>query len=79
MNVYGLVLFAQNTQSFYQKHLTMAKEKQTWLQWFNHVKVWVLPTYRKEMGEPFDGMSIVDLGLVADALKAYYEEHIKEM
>lgn len=78
MTVNDLVLFAQNTASLYPLHREMVEKGVIWRLWFNHVKFQVIPLYRKEMNEPFDGMSLDNLGEVADKLRCYYNQHVKE-
>jgi hypothetical protein len=70
--------YAINTGKFYQQHCEMAREGATHRVWALHVRVNVLPLYRKEHHEPYEGMSIAEADLCATELKAYYEQHLAE-
>ena len=78
MNANDLVLFATNTGKLYPRHLSLAKAGATLKGWENHVKTLVLPEYRFELREPYEGLSLVAIEQVAKELSDYYAEHVKE-
>jgi hypothetical protein len=70
--------YAVNTGKFYDQHVNMAREGANLKLWALHLRVNVLPLYRKQMHEPYEGMSIADIDAVADRLIDYYTTHISE-
>jgi hypothetical protein len=70
--------YAVNTGKFYEQHVTMAREGATHRLWALHTRVNILPLYRKEHREPYEGMSIIELDAVADQLIDHYTTHISE-
>lgn len=79
MRVQDLQDFAINTGKFYDQHCQMAREGATARIWTLHVRANVLPLYRKEFDEPYEGMSKIDIDQVAIELRGYYLRHIAEM
>lgn len=79
MTVNDLVLFARNTGSFYQDHVLMAKNHHSIGDWETHIVKNVIPIYRRECNEPYDGMSWSEIGQASEELRAYYKQHIKEL
>lgn len=70
--------FAVNTGAFYQQHCQMAREGASPRVWELHVRVNVLPEYRRACHEPYEGASKAELALVATELAAYYRQHLDE-
>ena len=79
MTPHQLYEFAINTGKLYEQHCTMARNAANPTVWVLHVKVNVLPTYKKEADEPYEGMSRVEVGRVATALASYYRIHVAEL
>jgi hypothetical protein len=78
MRIEELKTFAINTSKFYDQHCAMARECATPRIWQLHVRVNVLPEYRRAHREPYDGMTISDLSVVASELHVYYSNHVHE-
>lgn len=78
MRTQDLKDFAINTGKFYDQHCAMAREGASARVWTLHVRVVVLPAYRKEFDEPYEGMSKIDIDLVAIELRGYYLQHLRE-
>lgn len=74
-----LIDFAINTGKLYPQHLAMAREGATARVWELHVRVNVLPLYRVEHHEPYEGMSKDELAAVAKELDEYYANHDAEL
>jgi hypothetical protein len=70
--------YAINTGAFYQQHCEMAREGASHRVWALHLRVNVLPKYRKELHEPYEGASIAELDLCATELMDYYRNHLDE-
>lgn len=70
--------FAINTGELYQQHCRMALEGADPRIWELHVRVNVLPLFRKTTDEPYDGMSRAELAEVASELAIYYRNHLAE-
>ena len=79
MRVDELKTFAINTGKFYQQHVDMATEVASLRVWELHVRVNVLPLYRKQHHEPYDGLTIAEISEVATELQHYYSQHVGEM
>ena len=71
--------YATNTGSLYKQHLDMATEVASIRVWELHVRVNVLPAYKKEHHEPYEGMSVAELLQVATELQHYYSAHVAEL
>jgi hypothetical protein len=71
--------FAINTGKFYDQHCQMASEVATHRVWELHVRVNLLPAYRRELHEPYEGMSIAEIALCATELQHYYSQHVGEI
>jgi hypothetical protein len=70
--------FAINTGKLYDQHCLMAREGASPRVWELHVRVNVLPAYRVERHEPYEGMSKAELSLCAHELATYYHLHLDE-
>ena len=70
--------YAINTGSLYPQHCEMAREGADPRVWELHVRVNVLPLYRVELHERYEGMSLAELDLVAKELRDYYINHLNE-
>ena len=70
--------YAINTGKLYEQHCTMARNAANPTVWELHVKVNVLPAFKKENDEPYEGLSRADVELVATALASYYRTHVAE-
>ena len=79
MRVDELKTFAVNTGKFYKQHVDMATEVASLRVWELHVRVNVLPLYRKQHHEPYDGLTIAEISEVATELQHYYSQHVGEM
>ena len=71
--------YAINTGKLYNQHCTMATEVASHRVWELHVRVNVLPLYRKEHHEPYEGMTIAEIAEVATELQHYYSQHVGEL
>jgi hypothetical protein len=71
--------YATNTGHFYQRHLRYARDNAPQREWVRYVRADLLPYYRRENHEPFEGMSVTEIEVVANELKFYYGNHIQEM
>lgn len=78
MRVQALVLYATNEGLLYPRHLELAREGAGLEVWVSHVRRAVLPAYRHQFNEPYEGLSLEDMANVAAELKAYYANHIEE-
>jgi hypothetical protein len=78
MRVEDLKTFAINTAKFYAQHCDMAEQIASHRIWALHVRVNVLPLYRREFHEPYEGMTVAELDEVATELQHYYSQHIGE-
>jgi hypothetical protein len=56
----------------------MAREGASPRVWELHVRVNVLPAYRRDCHEPYEGASKAELALCATELAAYYHLHLDE-
>ena len=74
-----LKTFAINTGKFYQQHIDMATEVASLRVWELHIRVNVLPEYRRAHHEPYDGLTIAEISEVATELQHYYSQHVGEM
>ena len=79
MRVDELTTFAINTDKFYKQHVDMATEVASHRVWELHVRVNVLPLYRRAHHEPYDGLTIAEITEVATELQHYYSQHVGEM
>jgi hypothetical protein len=79
MTIEELKIFAINTNKFYDQHCLMARECAMPRVWQLHVRVNVLPEYRRTLREPYDGMTMSELSVVASELHVYYSNHLWEM
>jgi hypothetical protein len=70
--------YALNTGKFYRQHCEMAREGALVRIWDLHLRVNVLPHYRRECHEPYEGMSKAELNLCATELLVYYRNHLDE-
>jgi len=70
--------YAINTGKFYDQHLAMAREDASPKMWNLHLRVNVLPLYRRDHHERHEGMSNDELAQVATELADYYRNHISE-
>jgi hypothetical protein len=70
--------FAINTGKFYDQHCMMAREGASPRVWMLHTRVNLLPEYRRDNHEPYEGMSIAELDLCAKELADYYRQHLNE-
>jgi hypothetical protein len=70
--------YAVNIGEFYATHCTMARQDASPIVWVLHLTSRVLPRYRREHHEPYEGMSRVDCEECAAELRAYYKAHIDE-
>jgi hypothetical protein len=70
--------FAINTGKLYQQHCAMAREGATPRIWTLHVRANVLPLYRTELQEPYEGLSKAEIDLCAHELATYYHLHLDE-
>ena len=75
----ALKTFAINTGKLYHQHVDMATEVASHRVWELHVRVNVLPLYRKQHHEPYDGLTIAEISEVATELQHYYSQHVGEM
>jgi len=73
-----LEFFARNTGDFYAAHCEYARIGADEIRWHIHVTRTVLPRYRLEHSEPYEGLSRDEIALVVAALRAYYARKIKE-
>ena len=71
--------YAINTSEFYDTHILLIKNNRPFVDWQYHVKVRILSKYKREMHEPFEGMSLDDIDTTANILIEYYVDHVKEM
>jgi hypothetical protein len=78
MNVENLVLYARNNEKLDEIMYRMAKRHCTINQWTEIVGHNIIPCYRRELNEPFDGMSKYDIQLAARRLKEIYEDELEE-
>jgi hypothetical protein len=75
----ALIDYAINTGHFYNRHVRYARERASQSVWHLYVRATLLPHYRRETREPYEGMSEIEIGVVANELMFYYANHIKEM
>lgn len=68
----SVYLWAINTGELYKTHCTMAREKQSPLAWYNHVKETVIPRYRKETKDRDSTFTREERQAIADLLRTYY-------
>jgi hypothetical protein len=71
--------FAINSGPFYNQHCHMAREAVSTNLWILHVRANLLPAYKRENYEPYEGMSKAEIALVAKELAAYYVQHVGEV
>jgi hypothetical protein len=70
--------YAINTGKLYEQHCTMAREGASLRVWQLHVTVNVLPAFKKENDEPYEGLSRAEVEMVGGELRAYYVQHMEE-
>ena len=70
--------YAINTGKLYNQHCTMAREGATLRVWELHVIVNVLPEFKKENDEPYEGLSRAEVSTLGEELRTYYMAHIAE-
>jgi hypothetical protein len=70
--------YATNTGHFYNRHLRLARDAAPVHMWARYIRADLLPYYRREQHEPFDGMSCEDIDTLASKLMDYYANHIME-
>jgi hypothetical protein len=73
-----LIDYAINTGHFYNRHLRLTRDNAPPSVWARYIRADLLPHYRREMHEPYDGLSTVEIDLVANELKFYYGNHVQE-
>lgn len=73
-----LVLCTINTGELYSLHITLAKSGTELDGWVNYVKRVALPNYQREQREPYFGLYQSEIETVAQELKDYSENCIKE-
>lgn len=78
ISAHEIVLFACNTGSLYQKHLTLARGANNTNDWSIHIQREVLPAYRRDLHEPYARMTSDDLATAAADLRDYYHRHVSE-
>jgi hypothetical protein len=71
--------YAVNTGHFYNRHLRLSRDAVPVHVWARYIRADLLPYYRREQHEPFDGMSCEEIDTVASKLMDYYANHIQEM
>jgi hypothetical protein len=71
--------YAINTGHFYNRHLRLSRDAAPVHVWARYIRADLLPYYRREQHEPFDGMSCEEIDTVASKLMDYYANHIQEM
>lgn len=73
-----LVMYVTNTGSMYATNCNMARCKASFQQRYDRTAR-ALSAYRREFKEPYEGMSDDELQDTARALKAHYEQHVREV
>ena len=73
-----LEFFARNTGDYYAEHCELAKSNAPLERWEQHIRVRVLPRYRREENEPYEGLSRLEIKAAAAALKVYYKRKLTE-
>jgi len=85
MQVHDLTLYAINTSEWYETHKALAHAKTlahpvvVFITWRQHVINTVIPAYRREFHEPYEGMSEEEVKEVARNLQEHYEIHVAEL
>jgi hypothetical protein len=78
MNANQIVLYATNEGKLYNEHRAYAADKVGTRTWETHVIYKVLPLYRKEFHEPFEGASHANIEEAAVFLQKYYIRELEE-
>lgn len=86
MRTDDLVLFATNTGALYAEHVKLARQLKEYgtaayavRQWAQFIKSVTLPMYRRELHEPYEGLSLDDIDSVARQLADHYAQHVREL
>jgi hypothetical protein len=74
-----LSLYAKNCGNLYPVMCGMAKTNAPQRSWETFVKLTIIPQYKRECHEPFEGMSLDEISETATDLKDHYAEHVKEL
>ena len=74
-----LELFGRNCGDLYDKQCNWARNGAPLSKWQQHVRMELLPRYRREEHEPYEGLSLAALEAVAKELKRHYERLVKEI
>ena len=77
MTVEDLVLYAKNNQDLHEEQISMAVLPVE--NWGIHVRIAVLPSYRRELHQPYEGMTLDNLHEVAEQLREYYVDYFRNM
>lgn len=65
--------FATGHGYLHNWQMKLARDDASSTKWLLHVGSYVIPAYRRHKTEPYDGMAVENVQVVAKRLRAYYK------